>query len=117
MFPPVEPAPADKLTLPPLPPPLLLPPLTETQPLPPALLLPPAPMQTLPEDADDEPEDKHKLPLLPPLDEPLNKLTSPLALPPQPPSADDTHTLPLPAALPPLLTDTLPPLLDDPAPA
>ena len=124
IFPPalVEPAPAMTLTLPPLPvPPALLPPLKEAQPpvLPsPALL--PAPIHTLPlPQPDDEPEVKHKLPLLPATELPVDTLTSPLVLVPQPPEADAIQTLPLlpPAVLPPLLNDTLPPVLDEPAPA
>ena len=79
--------------------------LAASPPRAPAVMPPPSLPLPSPLTPDDEPDDKHKLPLLPRADEaPLDMLTSPPP-PVQPPSADPMHTLP---PLP-LLNDTLPP--------
>jgi hypothetical protein len=80
--------------------------------------LSPVPMQTepLPSHPADEPDDKHKLPLLPPSDAPVTMLTSPLAPTPQTISAETRATAPLPAAPVPLLTKVLPVPLTNLAP-
>jgi hypothetical protein len=75
-------------------------------------------MQTepLPSHPVDEPDAKHKLPLLPPSDAPVTMLTSPLAPTPQTLSAETRAIAPLPVAPAPLLTKVLPVPLTNLAP-